>query len=173
MEVSIVMYRQIKNNGQMKTTVCPECNEKRFLFKSGKITCTNCGYSIGKSFNKFGAEKAEFKGKIYDSKFEASTAADLELRKRAGDIKDYDIQYMVESWAYREDGAKGFLVKHKVDFRIHHNDGSFELYESKGVETDDYKWRRKHLENIWLPLHPDHTYTVVKQNVYRKRAKRY
>jgi len=113
--------------------------------------------------NKYGAKRTEFNGKIYDSKFEASVATELETRKRAKEIKDYDTQYRVECWAYCADGTRAFVVKHKVDFRLHHNDGSFELLEAKGVETSDYKWRRKCLEELWLPLNKDHIYTVVKQ----------
>lgn len=114
-------------------------------------------------YRKYGNSKTEFNGKVYDSKFEAKCAQDLELRKRANDILDYDTQFKVEIWLYRENGLPGFKVSHKVDFRVHHKDGSFELVEAKGVETADYKWRRQCLENIWLPDNPDHTYTVIKQ----------
>ena len=113
--------------------------------------------------NKYGAKKTEFNGYKYDSKFEASVAQELELRKEAGDILDYDRQYKVEMWAYDQNGKQAMKVSHKVDFRIHHKDGSFELYEAKGVETRDYKMRRKWLETFWLPFNLDHTYTVVKQ----------
>lgn len=113
--------------------------------------------------NKYGAKKTEFNGKKYDSKFEASVAQELELRKQAGDILDYDTQYKVEMWAYDQNGKAAMKKSHKVDFRIHHNDGSFELYEAKGVETSDYKDRRRWLETFWLPFNLDHTYTVVKQ----------
>lgn len=116
--------------------------------------------------NKYGAKRTEFDGYKYDSKFEAGVAADLTLRKRAKDIKDFDKQYKVEMWAYDENGNKAMKVTHKVDFRIHHNDGSYELLEAKGVETADYKMRRKWLEAFWLPLNLDHTYTVVKQKSY-------
>lgn len=114
--------------------------------------------------NKYGAKKQVAKDGIKrDSKFEASVADELLLRKQAGDILDYDSQFKVEMWAYDSSGKPVFKVNHKVDFRVHHCDGSFELYEAKGIETTDYKWRRKFLEYIWLPEHPDHTYTVVKQ----------
>lgn len=116
--------------------------------------------------NKYGAKKTEFNGHVYDSKFEASVAADLELRKKAKDIKDYDRQYKVEMWAYDANGKKAMKKSHKVDFRIHHNDGSYELLEAKGVETSDYKDRKRWLETFWLPFNPDHTYTVVKQKTY-------
>lgn len=158
------MYRQQSTTNSPKSAECPECGSKRLLYGRGVLKCTNCGHVIGKTFNKYGAKKTEFNGKIYDSKFEASVASELETRKLAKDIKDYETQYRIEATAYRSNGLPAFTVRHKVDFRIHHNDGSYELYEAKGVETNDYKWRRKFLEDIWLPDHPDHFYTVIKQN---------
>lgn len=113
--------------------------------------------------SKYGNKKTEFNGKTYDSKFESSVAQDLEFRKMAKDIKDYDTQYRVEVYAYTKDGLPVHLCNHKVDFRIHHNDGSYELVEAKGFETADYRMRRKYLEKFWLPEHLDHTYTVIKQ----------
>lgn len=114
--------------------------------------------------NKYGAKRTLGKDGIKrDSKFEASVADELLLRKQAGDILDYDTQFKVEMWAYDQNGKAAMKVSHKVDFRIHHLDGSFELYEAKGVETSDYKMRRRWLETFWLPFNLDHTYTVVKQ----------
>lgn len=113
--------------------------------------------------NKFGAKKTEYNGYKYDSKFEASVAEELTLRVKAKDILDFDKQFKVEMWAYDKDGKPAMKVTHKVDFRIHHKDGSFELLEAKGLETSDYRMRRKWLETFWLPEHLDHTYTVVKQ----------
>lgn len=102
-------------------------------------------------------------GKARDSKFEASVADDLLTRKLAKDIKDYDSQFKIEVWVHRPDGEPAFKISHKVDFRIHHNDGSFELLEAKGLETADYRMRRNFLEKVWLPTHSDHIYTVIKQ----------
>lgn len=118
--------------------------------------------------NKYGAKRTVAKdGLKRDSKFEAGVADELLIRRDTGDIKGYDSQYKVEMWVYRANGLPAFKVSHKVDFRIHHNDGSFELLEAKGVETPDYKWRRRLLEEVWLPDHLDHTYTVVKQRGWR------
>ena len=114
--------------------------------------------------NKYGAKRTVFDGYSYDSKFEAGVAQELDLRKKVGDIAGWERQYKIECWAYTSDGDRAFKVTHKVDFRIHHNDGSYELTEAKGVETIDYKWRRKFLEHIWLKEHPDHIYTVVRQS---------
>lgn len=118
--------------------------------------------------NKYGAKSTVAKdGLKRHSKYEAGVADELLLRKNAGDIKDYDSQFKVEMWAHRPDGTPAFKVTHRIDFRVHLNDGSYELLEAKGVETADYKMRRKFLEHIWLPEHPDHTYTVVKQGGWR------
>lgn len=164
------MYRQSNTTDAMKSAECPECKSKHLMLGQGKLTCTNCGHVIGRTFNKYGAKRTEFNGKIYDSKYEASVAQELETRKRAKDIKDYETQYRIEAKIYREDGVHAFTIKHKVDFRLHHNDGSYELLEAKGVETADYKMRRRCLEQIWLPQHPDHIYTVVKQNNRKPRG---
>lgn len=159
------MFRQQREASSVKSYTCSECSSRRFVLKGNAVECTNCGFRLkGGRGNKYGAKKTVAKdGMKRDSKFEASVADGLLLRKQVGDVKDYDSQFKVEVWAYRENGLKAFKVRHKVDFRIHHNDGSFELLEAKGVETDDYKWRRRFLEELWLPDHPDHTYTVVKQ----------
>lgn len=113
--------------------------------------------------NKYNAKKTEYGGYKYDSKYEAGIAQELDLRKKAGDIKDFERQFKIEAWAHRADGTPAFKVTHKVDFRILHNDDSYELLEAKGMILPDYVWRRKFLEHIWLPEHLDHTYTVVQQ----------
>lgn len=163
------MYTQRNTMKPINSASCPECGNKRLLLSKGKLTCTDCGHTIGKTFNKYGAKRTKAQdGMVRDSKFEASVADDLYTRKLAGDIKDYESQYKVEMDIYREDGVKAHTVKHKVDFRIVHNDGSYELLEAKGVETSDYRWRRKLLEELWLPLHKDHIYTVIKQSGRKK-----
>lgn len=164
------MYKQLTEPESMKSASCSECKSTSLLYSKGKITCRNCGFLIGSGgFNKYGAKKTKAKdGMVRDSKYEASVADELLLRKQAGDIKDYESQYKVICEAYDKEGKLAFVVKHKVDFRIHHHDGSYELYEAKGKETGDYIFRRRCLETLWLPMHKDHTYTVVKQNARRK-----
>ena len=159
------MYRQQHSLPEPKSLTCPECKGTRFTLNYSKVECTNCGWSEKRGNNKFGAKRTEANDGIKrDSKYEATVADELLMRKKAGDILDYDNQYRIEATAYRSNGLPAFTIKHKVDFRIHHKDGSFELLEAKGVETSDWQWRKKFLEKIWLPDHPDHIYTVVKQS---------
>lgn len=152
----------LPNRGKL---LCPECGCNRFRVNYTKVVCTDCGYTINKgSSNKYGAKRTVANDGIKrDSKYEASVADELLLRKQAGDILDYDSQFKVEMWAYDENGKKAMKKTHKVDFRIHHKDGSFELLEAKGAVTSDYRDRRNWLETFWLPFNKDHIYTVVKQ----------
>lgn len=111
------------------------------------------------------AQKTEYNGRKYDSKFEAGVARDLDIRKSAGEILDWEPQFKIECIPYRHDGTPVLKCKvsHKVDFRVHELDGSFTLLEAKGWESTDYKMRRKWLENFWLPANPDHEYEVIYQ----------
>ena len=167
------MYRSTKEKLPINRAVCSECGSKRIMLKAGSVICTNCDaviFSPKSRKNKFNAVRTVAKDGIKrDSKFEASVADELYMRKAAKDIKDYDSQYKVTIPVYDSKGEQVMRVSHKVDFRIHHNDGSFELYEAKGVITLDYKWRRNLLELIWLPEHPDHIYTVRYQHKQQKR----
>lgn len=157
------MFKQQNSMPRANSLACPECGGTRFIMGGSKVTCTNCDWTHKTSSNKYGAKKTEYNGKKYDSKYEASVAQELDLRLKARDILSVEPQYKIEALCYRSNGLPAFSVKHKVDFRIQLKDGSYELIEAKGVESDDYKWRRKFLEHIWLPDHPDHTYIVVKQ----------
>lgn len=114
-------------------------------------------------YKKFGNAKTDYNGSTYDSKFEAGVAQDLDLQKKAGMIKDWERQYKVECIPYNCHGEPVYKLKvsHKVDFRVHENDGTYTLVEAKGFETADYKRRRKWLELFWLPEHPDHEYQVI------------
>lgn len=158
------VYKTTKEQEAPKSFTCPECGGERFRVNHKIVQCTNCGHTIKRGNNKYGAKRTVAADGIKrDSKYEASVADELFMRKQTGDILDYDSQYKVIMPIHREDGLFAFNVSHKVDFRLHHKDGSFELLEAKGVETSDYKWRRRLLEELWLPMHLDHTYTVVKQ----------
>lgn len=118
------------------------------------------------SYKKYGNTKTEYNGYKYDSKFEAGVARDLDIRLKAGEIKDWERQYKIECMPFNAHGdpVPKCKVTHKVDFRVHNLDGSYTLLEAKGIETPDYRNRKKWLENFWLPAHPDHDYHVVYQN---------
>ena len=72
------------------------------------------------------------------SKKEAGYAQELDLRKKAGEIKEIDPQFRLRL------DVNGFhICDYLVDFRVVMADGSEELHEVKGWETMlwQYKWR--------------------------------
>lgn len=159
------MYKETKQLNHGKLT-CPKCSLNTFRYTYSKIICINCGWTQNASMrtNKYGAKRTVAQDGIKrDSKFEATIADQLLLRKKAKEILDYDSQYKVEIPIYDKDGDVVHIVRHKVDFRLHHKDGSFELLEAKGKVLPDYQWRRMLLEKVWLPENKNHTYTVVFQ----------
>lgn len=120
------------------------------------------------TYKKYSNKKTEYNGYIYDSKFEAGVARDLDIRKRAGEILDWERQFKIECIPYNKHGdpLQKLKVSHKVDFRVHNLDGTYTLLEAKGMVLSDWQRRRNWLENLWLPEHPDHDYEVV----YQKRG---
>ena len=95
-----------------------------------------------------------FQGILYASKFEASIAAELELKKRAKIIKDWIRQVRVPLLVNGQ-----LICTMVIDFKIFHTDNTVELLESKGAETPVYKLQRK----LIAAIHPDWKYTVRKQ----------
>jgi hypothetical protein len=113
--------------------------------------------------SKYGAKKTEFNNIKYDSKFEARIAQELDLRCKAGEFTEVERQYRIKLYAYLPDGSRVHLFTYVCDFRCHKPDGTFLLVEAKGFLTDVYKTKRKVLDLVWLPDHPDHEFEEVTQ----------
>jgi hypothetical protein len=73
------------------------------------------------------------------------------------DIKDWVRQFPI-----RIEINGDHILTTRVDFRVHENDGSFTLVETKGFETADYLIKKKLIESVWLKEHLDYSYLVVK-----------
>ncbi len=115
------------------------------------------------STNKYRNTRQTYDGYNYDSKFEAGYAQELNLRVKGKDIQSWERQFKISI-----DINGSHICNYFCDFRILHNDNSYELVETKGIETEAYRLKRKLLEAVWLPEHLDHTYTVVKQKTWRR-----
>lgn len=103
------------------------------------------------------AKKQQFNGHIYDSRFEASYAEELELRKKAGDIKGYDQQVVLDLI------VNNYVVcTYKIDFIVYHTDGITEYVETKGYATPAWRLKWKLFEALYSDL-PDTKLTIVWQ----------
>ena len=89
-------------------------------------------------YNKFNAKKQTYNGRSYDSKAECAYAQELDLRMKAGEIKEINPQFKIE---LRVNGKK--ICNYYMDFRLVMADDSIEYHEVKGFATDLWrmKWR--------------------------------
>jgi len=105
--------------------------------------------------------RTDYGGYFYASKLEASYARTLDLLKRATDEKQ-----RVANWSRQfkvSFDINGYhITNHYVDFRVEYADGSIELIECKGMETDVWKIKRNLLEALYLHEHPEVTYKIIK-----------
>jgi Protein of unknown function (DUF1064) len=107
--------------------------------------------------NKYNNTPQLYNGNRYDSKKESSFAQQLDLRKKAKDIKDWERQIKLDLRV---------LGKHvcywTIDFKIIHNDGSIEWLETKGFETRDYLIKRRLFEILKDEMYPGSILTIIK-----------
>ena len=73
-------------------------------------------------------------GKMYDSKLEAKHGAEYESMLAAGKIAKLERQHPFTLYAG---------IKYICDFLITHLDGSLEAVDSKGVETAEFRLKKK------------------------------
>lgn len=119
--------------------------------------------------NKFNAKKTEFNGLTYDSKFEASVAAELDLRMKAGEVIKVERQVPLELRIY----GKLWRIW-KIDFVAHLADGSREFIEAKGMVLPDFKMKFDFFEIVFdkdFRKHTEDKIIVIKQgnNWYPKK----
>lgn len=94
--------------------------------------------------SKYGAKKSTFKGEVYHSKKEAGYARDLDLLKKAGEIKDYQRQVR-----FSIDFGRYHICNYYADFVVEMNDGSKEIHECKGFQTEVFRLKWKLMEVIY------------------------
>lgn len=92
---------------------------------------------IQKRGSKFGAKKTVTGGRQYDSKKEAGYSQQLELLKKAKEVKEWKPQVTLQLFAY---GRK--IARYRTDFQVTKRDGTIEFHEVKGFRTTDFnlKW---------------------------------
>lgn len=107
-------------------------------------------------WNKYGAKRATVGDYTYASKKEAGYAQELIARKKAGDIKDWERQVRVTLV-----GTRMPIADYIVDFLVHHNDGTKEYVEIKGMVLQPWPLKWKLLQDN-LGDDPMNKFTVIR-----------
>lgn len=90
--------------------------------------------------HKYQARAVETPDRRYDSKREARYAAELQLRKRAGEVV-----FWLEQVPLHLPGK----TKYVVDFVEFRADGSVRFVDVKGVETETFKLKKRQVEALY------------------------
>lgn len=94
--------------------------------------------------NKYHAQSSTYDGVLYHSKKEAAYAAELDLRKKAGDILGWERQVKISL------DVNGYhICNYYVDFQVTYPDDHIELVEVKGFETEVWRLKWKLFEAIY------------------------
>ena len=107
--------------------------------------------------NKYGAVKQTFNGRSYHSKKEAAYAQQLHLRKLAGEITEILPQYPLRLYVNEKK-----ICNYFIDFKITLADGTVELIEVKGFETDVWRLKWKLTEALLEEIEPGAKLILVK-----------
>ena len=113
---------------------------------------------------KYNARKTTIDGIKFDSKKEADYYCELVLRKKAGDILDFDLQpdFHLQEPFTDNMGKKHRAIKYIADFIIYHNlptEEKFkvEVVDVKGFKTKEYQIKKK----LFLKKYPHCKFTEV------------
>ena len=90
--------------------------------------------------NKYNAIPTVIDGIRFASKAEANYCAQLKILQRAGEIK----YFLMQVPFYLPGG-----IKYVVDFVVFHNDGTVDYVDVKGVETKEFKLKKKLVEEFY------------------------
>ncbi len=99
--------------------------------------------------SKYGNTKAEYNGKKYHSRFEADVAAELEIMKRAGELKEIKSQHK-----FRLNVAGTHITTYIVDFKVITADDTVQYIEAKGFMTELARVKMKLLEALLPDIEP-------------------
>lgn len=113
------------------------------------------------TFNRYFRRKNKFnnhscrcsKGHIHQSRFEASYCDDLSVLEKAGEIKSYRTQVR---YPLKINGQ--VICSHYVDFEVVDNQGNIKIHETKGMETEVWRIKRK----LFEACYPDIEYITVR-----------
>jgi hypothetical protein len=97
---------------------------------------------------KYHAKLTIIDGIKFASKKEASRYAELKLLQKAGIIKTFSLQpeFVLQEGYRRKDGKAIRAIKYIADFKVEYPDGHIEIEDTKGMQTDVFKLKRKLLE---------------------------
>lgn len=130
---------------------------QEYLKGRNKVQSTEIQAPSKKS--KYGNKKTEVDGITFDSIKEAEYYQQLKLLKQAGEIKDFGLQPRFElQEGFDKNGKRYRPITYYADFVVDNLDGTTDIIDIKGVETQVFKIKQKMFEYKY----PDKNLKVIK-----------
>ena len=105
------------------------------------------GVKKTKMRSKYNNIKTTIDGIEFDSRKEADYYCKLKLLKRAGEIKDFGLQPRYELQpGFDKNGKRHRPITYVADFIVDNLDGTTDIIDIKGVETQVFKIKQKLFE---------------------------
>jgi hypothetical protein len=124
---------------------------KGFQIVDGKLVPTGKKGGGKKPYNKYRNNRVEIDGIKFDSEKEGRFYTQLKLRKKAGEVKDFQRQV---PFAIEVNGIH--IAKYLLDFQVEYPDGRIDYIdikaktkEGKWITTDTFKLKKKLVEAIY------------------------
>ena len=100
--------------------------------------------------NKYGAKKTEYKGVVYDSKWEAERAYQLDMLERAGKISNLErqVRFILQDGYVNNQGKKIRPISYFADFVYVDSKGRKVVEDTKSpaTRTAEYRIKKKLFE---------------------------
>lgn len=109
--------------------------------------------------SKYNASKVRVDGILFDSQLEADYYSDLKLQLKTGMIRGFCRQ---PEFVLQEGFGDIRPITYRPDFIVFHNDGSYEIVDTKGFETQEFKRTKK----LFRAKFPKLELKVVRGGVY-------
>jgi len=96
---------------------------------------------------KYKSKKIELDGHVFDSQIEARYYQQLKWLQEHKQILFFRLQprYLLQE-AFTKNGKLHRKIEYVADFEVHHLDGSIEVVDVKGMETEAFKIKKKLFE---------------------------
>ena len=109
---------------------------------------------------KYHAVKTEYKGIVYDSKWEANRAYQLDMLERSGHIKNLErqVRFILQEGYINREGKKVRPISYIADFCYEDKKGQKYVEDAKGMETEVFKIKRK----IFEYRYPEYIFVIKK-----------
>ena len=87
----------------------------------------------------------------------------LDYRLLAGEFTEIIPQFRIKLYVYLPDNKRADLFTYICDFKCVRPNGTILLVEAKGMETELFKVKKRILDLVWLPDHPEYEYEIIKK----------